>query len=243
MIRENRIKTSFSLWKKIIGESLLFLLFFSLPLSAQTNRVLRDSLATASERVAYHPDSIDLRLRKASWNIMLEQWSFARDEYDYILLREPDNIAALYYRAFVNEKLGRLNFARLDYENLLKRVPGNFEAQLGLALLNEKDHHYTEAFNQINQLIDQFPNNPIAYAARAGIEKERKMYELAEYDYGEAIKRDITNIDYILNRSDVRYLLSDYVGAREDLDRVVNLGISRANLRKYYNRLKIKRKN
>ena len=111
------------MWKKIIGESLLFLLFFSLPLSAQTNRVLRDSLATASERVAYHPDSIDLRLRKASWNIMLEQWSFARDEYDYILLREPDNIAALYYRAFVNEKLGRLNFARLDYENLLKRVP------------------------------------------------------------------------------------------------------------------------
>lgn len=69
------------------------------------------------------------------------------------------------------------------------------------------------------------------------------MYELAEYDYGEAIKRDITNIDYILNRSDVRYLLSDYVGAREDLDRVVNLGISRANLQKYYNRLKIKRKN
>ena len=136
-----------------------------------------------------------------------------------------------------------MNFARLDYENLLKRVPGNFEAQLGLALLNEKDHHYTEAFNQINRLIDQFPNNPIAYAARAGIEKERKMYELAEYDYGEAIKRDITNIDYILNRSDVRYLLSDYVGAREDLDRVVNLGISRANLQKYYNRLKIKRKN
>lgn len=98
---------------------------------------------------------------------MLEQWSFARDEYDYILLREPDNIAALYYRAFVNEKLGRLNFARLDYENLLKRVPGNFEAQLGLALLNEKDHHYTEAFNltqrpsiKLISLLTNFPITP-----------------------------------------------------------------------------------
>ncbi len=222
---------------------IVFFLFFifSIALSAQTNQALRDSLTLASDRLAYHPDSIDLRLRKASWNVLLEQWNYARDEYDYVLRREPDNVAALYYRAFVNEKLGRLSFARLDYENLLKRVPGNFEAQLGLALLNEKDHHYTEAFDQINRLVDQFPDNPVAYAARAGIEKERKMYELAEYDYGEAIKRDTTNTDYVLNRSAIRYLLGNFAEAREDLDRAVQLGIPRANLRMYYRRLKQKK--
>ena len=91
----------------------------------------------------YYPDSVDLRLKKARWNMELEEWARAKDEYDIVLRIDPTNIAALYFRAFANEKMGRYNFARLDYENLLSYVPGNFEAQLGLALLNQKDKHYT----------------------------------------------------------------------------------------------------
>ena len=67
----------------------------------------------------------------------------------------------------------RYNFARLDYQNLLVLVPGNFQAQLGLALLNEKDKHYTEAYDGINSLIEQYPDSAMAYAARGGMEKER----------------------------------------------------------------------
>ena len=33
----------------------------------------------------------------------------------------------------------------------------------------------TEALNQINMLVAQHPNNAVAYAARGGIELERKM--------------------------------------------------------------------
>ena len=52
------------------------------PLFAQQNNLtadskvddvaLRDSLAAATSVLAYHPDSIDLRLKKAAWNIQLE---------------------------------------------------------------------------------------------------------------------------------------------------------------------------
>lgn len=214
------------------------LLLFALCGQAQDKQSLRDSLAAATEALSYHPDSVDLRLKKAAWNVELEQWQYAKDDYDRVLRKEPDNVAALYYRAFVNEKLGRYNFARLDYQNLIRLVPGNFEIQLGYALLNQKDHHYTEAMDQMNLLVSQFPDSALAYAARAGMEVERGQYELASYDYEEAILRDSTNTDYILAHADVLITLGRKEKARQQLDRLVALGIPRGSLKDYYKRLK-----
>lgn len=200
---------------------------------AQDRKQLRDSLAKASEELAFHPDSLELRLRKASWNLQLEEWQYAKDEYDYVLTRNPQNIAALYYRAFVNEKQKRYKFARLDYEHLLYLVPGNFEAMLGLALLNQKDNRYTDALNMINILVAQHPDSAVAYAARGGIEMERKMYDLAEFDYGKAF--DLShNTDYLLCRANVRILMKRKEYAREDLDEMVRRGIPCANLAEWY---------
>jgi len=185
-----------------------------------------------------YPDSTNLRLQKASFDIRLEQWQNAKDEYDYILGHEPLNIPALFYRAYVNEKMNRYGFARQDYENLLTVIPGNFEAQLGLALLNQKDRHYTEAMDQINLLIEQYPDNAIAYAARAGMEQERNMMSLAEYDFSKAIELDSKNTDYILNRADIRIIIKKYAEAKRDLDLLVKMGVPRASLTEFYKRLK-----
>lgn len=203
-------------------------------LSAQSNQTLRDSLSKATDLLAYYPDSIDLRLKKTSWNILLEQWNYAKDDLDKILFLEPNNVAGLYYRAFVNEKLGRLSFARLDYEHLLMLVPGNFEGQLGLALLNQKSKHFTEAFDQINSLVNQYPDSAVVYAARGGIEKERGWLDLAIFDYSEAIRRDSTNRDYLLNRIDLLLSTKQSKAAIRDLDRLVSLGGNRNSLRELY---------
>ena len=168
----------------------------------------------------------------------LREWQNAKNEYDIVLNREPTNVAALYYRAYCNDRLGRYNFARLDYQNMLTIVPGNFEARLGLALLNEKDHHYTEALDGINQLVAAHPDSAVAWAARAGIEQERGMNELAEYDYGEALKRDPNNKDYLLTRADLRIKLGNYAEARRDLDLLVTLGTPKAALKEWYGKLK-----
>lgn len=204
------------------------------PMMSQDRNVLRDSLSVAIEKLAYHPDSLDLRLKKASWNVMLEQWQYARDEYDYVLRRDPDNLAALFFRAFVNEKQKRYKFAKLDYEHLLTVVPGHFEGRLGLALLNQRDCHYTEAMDQINMLVAQHPDSAVAYAARAGIEVERKMYDVAEFDYGKAIGLRPDVVDYWLNRANVRILMKRKKEAREDLDKMVERGVPRANLVEWY---------
>lgn len=199
-----------------------------------SGNALRDSLAKAVEALSFHPDSIDLQLRKASWNVELEQWQYALDEYDKVLRREPRNIAALYYRAYVNQRMHRYNFARVDYEALLELIPGNFEARLGLALLNQKDRHFTEAMDGINLLVSAHPDSAVAWAARGGIEQEMGYLDLAEYDYSKAIDLDPSNDDYLLSRADIRIRLKRFDTARRDLDALVRRGTPRAALREWY---------
>ena len=206
--------------------------------SKAQNKALRDSLAAATSVLAYHPDSIDLRLKKAAWNI---QWSYAKDDLDKVLFLNNTNIAGLFYRAFVNEKLLRYNFARLDYQNLLVLVPGNFQAQLGLALLNEKDKHYTEAYDGINNLIEQYPDSATAYAARGGMEKERGQLELAEYDYAKAISLDEDNADYRINRIDLLIMLNRKLDAYRELEALQKKGVAPGRLQDFYRRLRRKK--
>ena len=205
---------------------------------AQETNLLRDSLKTVTELVGYYPDSIDLRLQKAALNMQLEQWEYAKDEYDYVIKLQPENLTAHFYRAYANERLFRYRFARFDYESVLTVAPANFEARLGLALLNYKDKRYQESMDQINILVQQHPDSAVAYAARAGMEKEREMYSLAEYDYSKAMSIDPLNTDYILARADVRIILGELNKAREDLDLLVSLGIPRSSLTAYYRKVR-----
>lgn len=218
--------------------TIMLLTLAAVPLFGQQKNPLRDSLSAAAEALSYHPDSIELRLRKAGWNIMLEQWQYAKDEYDYVLKRNPNNVAALYFRAYANERLGRNQFARLDYQNLLALVPGNFEGRLGLALLDEKDQHYTDAMNGINWLVNQYPDSAVAYAVRSGMEKSRGMIELAEYDMSEALKRDGNNKDYLINHIAMCIRLKKYDVARQELKRLQQLGYNRRSLDEWYQKMK-----
>ena len=211
-------------------------------LSKAQGKSLRDSLSKATEILAYHPDSIDLRLKKAAWNIQLEQWQYAKDDLDKVLFLNNTNIAGLFYRAYVNERLRRYNFARLDYQNLLVLVPGNFQAQLGLALLNQKDKHYTEAYDGINSLIEQYPDSALAFAARGGMENEKGQLELAEYDYAKAMQLDGSNSDYIINHLDILIRLGRQSEAYADLRRLQGMGYKPGQLQDFYTRLKKKKK-
>ena len=220
---------------------LLLITIAILPSFSQEQSWMVDSLAAARNALRMHPDSIDLRLKKAGWNLRMGDYEFAKTEYDQVLHQDPGNPAALYFRAFVNTKLGRYKFARLDYTNLLTIVPGHFEAQLGLALLNALDSRKTEAMDQINMLVEQFPDSAVAYAARGGMEVERKQYLLAEYDYTQALLRDPHNEDYILSRVHIYIVEKRYDEAQRDLDLLVSWGMSRASLQDYYEAIKNKK--
>lgn len=226
------------LYRDIRSFLFVMALAFTLGAEAQSYDDLRDSLEVAVSQLRKFPNNINLRLNKASWNMLLEQWDYAKEEYDWILERDPKNVAALYYRAYIYEKQHKYKFARKDYETMLSIVPDHFNGQLGFALLCQKDMRYSEAMDRINILIEQYPDSAVAYAARAGLEAERGLYEVAEYDFSEAMRLDPSCSDYILNRADIRLKMGKKKEAREDLDRAVQAGVPRPALSEMYARCK-----
>jgi tetratricopeptide (TPR) repeat protein len=217
---------------------IITLLLGILPLQAQNAKQWRDSLEMLSNAVDLNPSSSDLRLKKAAVEIELGQWEYAIDEYTIILKKAPDNPAALFYRAYANEKLSRYKMARADYENFLRVAPMNFAARMGLALVNQHDKHFTEAFDQINMLVEMYPDSATAYAARAGIEKERGAIDASIFDWTKAIQLDEKNKDYYLSRAELYLIAGKRDDARSDLEKAIRLGTNRLSLKGMMDRCK-----
>ena len=154
--------------------------------------------------------------------------------YKYIPLLIMSILTALFFRAFADEKLGKFNFARADYEQILKVVPTHFETRLCLLLLNQRDSHLTEAFDQANQLVALYPDSASVYFARAGVEKEMEMLELAEGDYVKALDIDKNNNDYLLALMETRLYMAKFDLAYADLEALIKRGLARASLQNYF---------
>lgn len=163
------------------------LLFCSMCVCAQTTKEWRDSVSTLSRLIDQRPRDLELRMRKAECNIVLEQWKYALDEYSTILEYHPGHIGALYFRGYVNRKLRRYGFARLDYEAVLRFEPGHKGALTGLILTNVEDNHLQEAFDDANRLVELYPNDSEVLITRANVEEAREMYDLALDDIDKAI--------------------------------------------------------
>jgi tetratricopeptide (TPR) repeat protein len=224
--------------KGIISALLLVALSQGQTICAQTPIQWRDSLTVLSKAINQHPQSVDLRLRKAAVNIELGQWDYAIEEYGRVLLMEPRNLTALYFRAYAYEHVRSHEQAKADYESILRLVPSNFEARLGLAMTYRKMGKSVEALDALSQLVQFSPDSAYAYAARAGLEVELKQYDAALYDWEEAIRLDTANVDFRVSKVDVLLVLNKKTEARSLLNEMIRMGVPRAALKEWLERCK-----
>ena len=216
----------------------LFVLFY-LSVStavAQSRQEWRDSLETLSASLKQDPDNIDLRLRKAEADIQLERWDYALAEYGRILRTDEKNLAALYFRAYVHERQKHYDLARVDYESFLAIQPLHLEARLGLAHILQKMGRRSDAMDVLNQIVQMFPDSADAYAARAAFETKYLQYELALYDWNEAIRLRPDNEGFVISKVDLLIRLKRKKEAREALDALVAKGTPRGMLKEWYDR-------
>lgn len=164
-----------------------FAFAFSLSVSAQTQQEWRDSISVLSKMIDQNPKSLELRMRKAECNIMLEQWKYALDEYSNILDLYPTHIGALYFRAYVNQKLRRYSFARADYEQVLRYEPEHKSALTGLILTNVEEQRLQVAFDHSNHLVELYKDDAASYAVRAQVEEAMGGFSVAVDDITTAI--------------------------------------------------------
>ncbi len=205
---------------------------------AQTPREWRDSVSVLIEAINKAPKNIGLRLLKAEANINLQQWDYAVQEYGYVLRLDDQNLAALYFRAFCHTQLRHYDLAKVDYETFLTIKPEHFEAHLGLAHTLQKLGKKTDAFDELNRIVQLFPDSADAYAARAAYEAEQKLYEVAVYDWDEALRIQPGNVEYAISKVDALIRQGRRQEAREQLDAIVRRGTPRGALKQWYDQLK-----
>ena len=218
-----------------------FLVIFTLLLTvsvlrAQTPQQWRDSLAVLNRQIAEQPRSTDLRLKKAAVNIELNQWEYAVEEYGNVLRLDPNNLAALFFRAYTLNTLRRYGEARADYERFLKIAPINLEARLGLATVLENLGRNTEAIDQLNTTVQQFPDAAVAYAARALLEVKLRQVEPALYDWTEAIRLDPSNTGYVVSKVELLLQQNRRREALSELEAAIGRGESRNTLKEWIDR-------
>jgi len=201
---------------------------------AQTPREWRDSVSYLIEAIRQNPKSIDLRLKKAEANINLQQWEYAVQEYGYVLRLDERNLAALYFRAFCHSQLKHYDLARVDYEAFLTLQPLHFESHLGLAHTLQKLGRQTETLDELNRIVQLFPDSADAYAARAAYETERRLYDVALYDWDEAIRRKQGKVEYVVSKVEILIRQGRCREAREALDAAVMKGTPRGALNEWY---------
>ena len=213
-------------------------IFYQISSAAQSRQEWRDSLETLSASLKKNPDNIDLRLRKAEADIQLERWDYALAEYGRILRADERNLAALFFRAYVHEKQKNYDLAKVDYDAFLAIEPVHLEAHLGLAQVLQKMGRKSDTLDELNRIVQMFPDSADAYAARAAYETEQQQYEVAVYDWGEAVRRRPENVDLVISKVDVLLRLGRRSEAKECLDKLVRQGTPRGTLKDWYDRTK-----
>ena len=108
------------------------------------------------------------------------------------------------------------------------------EARLGLARVDELMGRKTDALDEYNPLVQMFPDSADAYAARAAYETELKQYDIALYDWDEAIRRKPLQSGYVVSKADILIFLNRMDEARAELNAAVRRGIPRYALKDWF---------
>jgi tetratricopeptide (TPR) repeat protein len=233
---ENNIPYLCIMKQQFVG--LLFLITaFTMPATAQSNHSLwQDSLSTLNRLIAADPNNMELHLRKAAVNIELGQWDYAADEYTLVLAKDEHNPAARFYRAYTNTQMKRYDQALFDYDELLRHLPTHFEGRLGHAYVQQKMGHQRESLDELSLMAEMFPDSAVVYAARAGVESDMKMLELALYDWERATQLDSLNAGYVRSHAELLLAMNRPLEVTAVLDEAVRRGLPRGLFHQLYAR-------
>lgn len=203
-----------------------------------TSQQWSDSVSVLIEAIRKNPQDIDLKLRKAEANINLSQWEYATEEYGNVLRQDDRNLAALYFRAFCHTQLRHYDMAKADYESFLAIQPQHLEAHLGLAHTLQKLGRKADTLDELNRTVQLFPDSADAYAARAAYETELKQYDVAVFDWDEAIRLRPGSMEFIVSKVDVLLRQGKRKDARDVLDETVKKGTPKGVLKQWYDQCK-----
>ena len=170
-----------------------------------------------SPSISFFPTEVSAQSR-SEWRDSLETLSAS-------LRQDPDNIDLRLRKAEADIQLEQWDYALAEYGRILRADERNLAALFFRAYV-------------LNRIVQMFPDSADAYAARAAFETKYLQYELAVYDWGEAVRLRPENEGFVISKVDLLIRLKRKKEAREALDALVARGTPRGTLKEWYDRTK-----
>ena len=194
-----------------------------------------ESYTSALDRA---PFAITVLMERATAYMTLGNDDKAYTDLCNVLDMNASHVEALYYRAFIYTSRREYAAARADYQRLLTIDPFHENALLGVALLDQREGRLQAAEQQLSQLTNRYPDNATYWQARANVLIEQGLYDLALIDLDTAIALQPTDAYAYATRAELYLKMKRRTAAKEDLDRAISLGLSRAALSDLYEQCK-----
>ena len=128
------------------------------------------------------PYSTAMLLNRATLYMEKNLYEKAYVDYCNVIDLLPDNIEARLMRAYIYMRRREYKEARIDYNVILGNDSKNKPARLGLAMLNQKEGKYVAALDEMNLLIEEYPEDVSILKMRANIYLEQDKKEVALFD-------------------------------------------------------------
>lgn len=165
----------------------------------------------------------------------LNNFDKAKTYLDRAIKLQSDLTKAYFERALLFKQIGEKEKALNDYNTIIKMKGETYmEAFLNRGLTKKMLGDYGGALVDLNQAIEEFPNNPELYKNRGNLQLLLGLHRKAIDDYTKAITIDENYAEAYYNRALAFFLIYDKISGCMDLDKSIDLGYEIATKTKTY---------
>ena len=189
------------------------------------SKKFREAIDLCTKAISLQPENLTGYLTRGKTFYMIDSTSLAKNDLQFVLLKDSTNIEAYFILALTNHKEKDYNNAMKNYDKALSLNPYNAICYYNRGILKSELEIYEEALSDFDKVVEINVNNIYAYLNRGKIKYLLKDYRGAEHDLSIAIDLFPEFTDALTTRAAVRYELKDTAGFFHDrhlLDQLTN---------------------
>lgn len=176
------------------------------------------------------PYSTAMLLNRASLYMEKGREDLAYVDYCTVIDLLPDEIEARLVRAYIYQRRRQYKEARIDYNVVLRQDLGNRTARLGMVMLDEKEHRTAAALEEMNRLVQEYPDDALLLKMRANLYLGQEQWEAALLDLETAVRKDLSDAEVCVVLGDTYLKVKKKSDARAAFEQAISRGLPRAEL-------------
>ena len=177
------------------------------------------------------PYSTAMLLNRASLYLEQGRDDLAYVDYCNVVDLLPDEPEARLMRAYIYQRRRQYKEARADYNAVLRQDSRHKTARMGLLMVDEKEGRQMAAMEEMNRLVQEYPDDTTLLLMRANLYLNREQWEVALLDLETVVEREAQDPAPCILMGDACLRVGRKSEARKAFERAIARGVPPAELR------------